>query len=285
MEYVVLVKGVPDFRRGKVAFKDDHTLDRSKTPTVLNPNDFQALQAALECKVKYGGTVHAICMGPPNYRVILQEAMEQVYADKLYLLSDRALGGADTLATAETLQAGIRKIGNIDIVFAGFKTADGETGQTGPQTAWKLGYPLVTHVTRFGIDPHTGLAGAERVAYDEVEEIEAPLPLFVVTDPGFQVHYRRAEHLLKLKELREQTQRRAKEYEKHYVQWSAADLTAPNGKADPKRIGIGGSPTIVRAVDPIPQAPSERTATLLKGDAGGVQQAAKRIAQVLAGGR
>ena len=285
MEYVVLVKGVPDFRRGKVAFKDDHTLDRSKTPTVLNPNDFQALQAALECKVKFGGTVHVMCMGPPNYRVILQEAMDLVYGDKAYLLSDRALGGADTLATAEALQAGIRKIGSVDIVFAGFKTADGETGQTGPQCAWKLGYPLITHVTKFELDPRTGRALAERVAYDEVEEIEAPTPCFVVTDPSFRAHYRRADHLLKLKELRAQTQLRAKTYEKVYQMWGAADLTAPNGKADPKRIGIAGSPTIVRAVDPIPQAPSERTATVVQGDTAGVQQAAKRIAQVLAGGR
>jgi electron transfer flavoprotein beta subunit len=284
MDFVVLVKGVPDFRRGKVAFKDDHTLDRSKTPTVLNPNDRQALDAALEAKVKYGGTVHLICMGPPNYRVILQEAMDQVYGDKGYLLSDRALGGADTLATAEALQAGIRKIGKVDVVFAGFKTADGETGQTGPQTAWKLGYPLITHVTKFDIGA-AGHAIAERVAYDEVEQVEAPLPCFVVTDPTFRTTYHRAEHLLKFKELRERTQRRAKEFEKHFQMWGAADLTAPNGAADPKRIGIGGSPTIVRSVDPIKQAPSERTATVLRGDGEGVRQAAKQIAQVLVGGR
>lgn len=285
MEFVVLVKGVPDFRQGKVAFKEDNTLDRSKTPTVLNPNDRQALEAALEAKVKHGGTVHVVCMGPPNYRVILQAAMDEVYGDKLYLLSDRALGGADTLATAEALQAGIRKIGKVDVVFAGFKTADGETGQTGPQTAWKLGYPLITHVTHFAIDSRTGNALAERVAYDEVEQVEAPLPCFIVTDPSFKTSYRRADHLLKHKELREQTRKRAKEYEKYAVQWGAAELTPPNGTADPKRIGIGGSPTIVRAVDPIPQAPQERTAVVLQGDAAGTQQAAKRVAQILAGGR
>jgi electron transfer flavoprotein beta subunit len=285
MDYVVLVKGVPDFRQGKVAFKEDNTLDRSKTPTVLNPNDRQALEAALEAKVKHGGTVHVICMGPPNYRVILQAAMDEVYGDKLYLLSDRALGGADTLATAEALQAGIRKIGKVEVVFAGFKTADGETGQTGPQTAWKLGYPLITHVTKFDIDTRSGGATAERVAYDEVEQVEAPLPCFVVTDPSFQTSYRRAEHLLKHKELRAATRKRATEYEKYYQMWGAADLTAPNGTADSKRIGIGGSPTIVRAVDPIPQAPQERTAQVLKGDAAGTQQAAKRVAAILAGGR
>lgn len=285
MDYAVLVKGVPDFRQGKVAFRDDHTLDRSKTPTVLNPNDRFALEAALECKVKYGGTVHIVCMGPPNYKVILQEAMEQVYGDKLYLLSDRALAGADTLATAEALGSGIRRIGKVDLVFAGFKTADGETGQTGPQTAWKLGMPLVTHVIRFELDARSGVALAERVAYDEVEEVEAPVPCMVVTDPGFRTHYRRAEHLLKHHELREQTQRRAKQYEKHFVSWGAADLTPPNGTADPKKLGLGGSPTIVRAVDPIPQPPQERHATVLQGDGEGVRQAAKQIAQLLAGGR
>jgi electron transfer flavoprotein beta subunit len=279
MEFVVLVKGVPDFRQGKVAFKEDNTLDRSKTPTVLNPNDVFALQAALEAKVKLGGTVHVVCMGPPNYRVILKEAMEQVYGDKLYLLSDRALGGADTLATAEALAAGIRKIGRVDLVFAGFKTADGETGQTGPQCAWKLGLPLITHVTR--LDVQGGTLRAERVAYDEVESVEAPLPAMVVTDPGFRTGYRRAEHLLAYKELRAATQKRAAEYEKHYVMWGAPDLTPPQGTADPKRIGIGGSPTIVRAVDPIPQAPQERTAVVLKGDAAGVRQATKHIVQVL----
>jgi len=283
MDIVVLVKGVPDFRQGKVAFKEDNTLDRSKTPTVLNPNDYIALHAALETKVKHGGTVHVVCMGPPNYRVILQEAMKDVYGDKLYLLSDRALAGADTLATAEALSAGIRKIGPVDLIFAGFKTADGETGQTGPQTAWKLGMPLVTHVTRFEVDDHTGTAVADRVAYDEVETIEAPLPLIVVTDPGFKADYRRADHLLKVRELREQTVKRAATYEKFMKMWGAPDLTPPNGTADPKRIGLGGSPTIVRAVDPIPQAPQERTASVLKGDADGVQQAAKLILQALGG--
>jgi electron transfer flavoprotein beta subunit len=283
MEFVVLVKGVPDFRRGKVAFKEDNTLDRSKTPTVLNANDYFALEAALEAKVKLGGTVHVVCMGPPNYRVILQQAMQDVYADRLYLLSDRALGGADTLATAEALAAGIRRIGKVDLVFAGFKTADGETGQTGPQAAWKLGMPLVTHVTRLDVDSRTGNALAERVAYDEVEEVEAPLPCFVVTDPAFRTNYRKAEHLLKHKELRAATLKRAKQYEQHSVQWGAPELTPPQGTADPRRIGIGGSPTIVRAVDPIPQAPQERTAVVLQGDPAGVQQAAKLILQAVGG--
>ena len=80
MKYVVLVKGVPDFRHGHVKFKEDNTLDRGGTPTVLNPNDHLALQGALEAKVKHGGEVHLISMGPPNYKKIIAEATERLEA-------------------------------------------------------------------------------------------------------------------------------------------------------------------------------------------------------------
>ncbi|HVL87652.1 MAG TPA: electron transfer flavoprotein subunit beta/FixA family protein [Candidatus Thermoplasmatota archaeon] len=257
MEYVVLVKGVPDFRQGKVKFKEDNTLDRGNTPTVLNPNDQFALQAALEAKVKHGGTVHVLTMGPPNYKKILQEAMS-IYADKCYLLSDRKMGGADTLATAETIAGAVRKIGNVDMIFAGFKSADGETGQTGPQTAWKLGWPVVTHVLNWRVEGERLVA--ERTAYDEIEEVEAPLPAFIVTDPGFKPVYRQATHRLKLQDLQEQTQARLSEFDRHFAAWTAADLAL-----DEKKIGFKGSPTIVRTVEPIPRAPQERKATVYDG--------------------
>src|SRR5687767_15065497 len=121
MHTIVLVKGVPDFREGKVSFKEDNTLNRGATPTVLNPNDRLALAAALEQKVKHGGRVSLMSMGPPNYKSILKEAME-VYGDDAYLLSDRMMGGADTLATAWTLSGGIKKVGMPDLVIAGFKS-------------------------------------------------------------------------------------------------------------------------------------------------------------------
>lgn len=271
MDCIVLTKGVPDFRAGKVAFKEDNTLDRGKTPTVMNPNDLTALQAALEAKVKHGGTVHVISMGPPGYAKILQEAM-QVYADKAYLLSDIKFAGADTLATAEALSAGIKKIGRVDLIIAGFKTADGETGQTGPQTAWKLGLPCVTHVISYEAFPEEGRLVATRTVYDEIEEVEAPLPSLLVTDPGFRPTYRRAEHRLRLLDLSEETRERAKEYEKHLKTWTAADVPA-----NPADIGLPGSPTIVKKVDPIPRAPSERKARVLAGTPAEVRELARRI--------
>ncbi|WP_458187106.1 electron transfer flavoprotein subunit beta/FixA family protein [Haladaptatus sp. NG-WS-4] len=263
MHSVVLTKGVPDFREGQVSFDEDGHLERGKTPTVMNPNDKFALEAALQTKVKHGGQVSAMSMGPPGYSDVLREAMT-VYADDLYLLSDREMAAADTWATAITLSAGIEKIGEPDLVFAGFKTADGETGQTGPQTAWCLDYPIITHVIALEVDEDEGRVRAKRLVEadeDEIETVEAPLPAFIVTDPEYESSYRKAAHRLRRKQLEAETEARAEEYEDHMKTWDHAALNL-----DPDYIGLDGSPTIVSSVDPIPKAPAERDATMVTPD-------------------
>ncbi|WP_327052472.1 electron transfer flavoprotein subunit beta/FixA family protein [Halomicrococcus gelatinilyticus] len=263
MHSVVLTKGVPDFREGQVSFDEDGHLERGKTPTVMNPNDEFALDAALQAKVKHGGTVSAMSMGPPGYGDVLREAMS-VYADDCYLLSDREMAAADTWATAITLSAGIEKLGDPDLIFAGFKTADGETGQTGPQAAWCLDRPIITHVIAMEIDEDERRVRAKRLVegdVDEIETVEAPLPAFIVTDPEFEPSYRTAEHRLKRKRLKAETEERAEEHEEYMTTWDHEDLNL-----DPDYIGLDGSPTIVSSVDPIPKAPAERDATMVDPD-------------------
>jgi electron transfer flavoprotein beta subunit len=288
MHSVVLTKGVPDFREGQVSFDEDGHLERGATPTVMNPNDEYALQAALQTKVKQGGDVSVMSMGPPGYESVLEEAMS-VYADDLYLLSDREMAAADTWSTSITLSAGIEQIGDSDgqsgepdLIFAGFKTADGETGQTGPQTCWCLDRPIVTHVVALDVDEDEEKIRAKRLVegdVDEIETVEAPLPAFVVTDPEFEPSYRRAEHRLRHKRLKAETQERVEEYEDHLTSWSAEELGL-----DPDFIGLDGSPTIVSGVDPIPKAPSEREATMVTpGDEEGMEQVLDEM-RPLAGG-
>src|SRR6056297_2672221 len=268
MHSVVLTKGVPDFREGQVSFDEDGHLERGATPTVMNPNDEFALRAALQTKVKHGGTVSVMSMGPPGYESVLEEAIG-VYADDLYLLSDREMAAADTWSTAITLSGGVENVDEEsgeepDIIFAGFKTADGETGQTGPQTSWCLDRPIVTHVVSMTVEEDEGRLRAKRLVEgdaDEIETVEAPLPAFVVTDPEFEPSYRRAEHRLRHKRLKAETDERVAEYEDHLTTWSAEDLDL-----DPDFIGLDGSPTIVSGVDPIPKAPSEREATTVTPD-------------------
>ncbi|MFB6268460.1 MAG: electron transfer flavoprotein subunit beta/FixA family protein [Halobacterium sp.] len=260
MHCVTLTKGVPDFREGQVSFDEDGHLERGDTPTVMNPNDEPALEAALQTKIRNGGTASVMSMGPPGYGDVLREAMASVYADDLYLLSDREMAAADTWATAITVSTGLKRL-EPDLVFAGFKTADGETGHTGPQTAWCLDWPLVTHVVALDVDTDEGVLRAKRLVEGDVDEIEtvaAPLPAFVVADPEFEPSYRKAAHRLEHKDLREETRERAGDHEEHMTVWDHEDLNL-----DPDFIGLDGSPTIVDGVDPIPRAPAEREATMV----------------------
>jgi electron transfer flavoprotein beta subunit len=274
MHTLVLTKGVPDFREGQVSFDEDGHLERGKTPTVMNPNDKHALEAALQTKVRQGGTVSLMSMGPPGYKEVLQEGIADVYADDLYLLSDREMGAADTWATSITLSTGIDHLDEEpDIVFAGFKTADGETGHTGPQTCWCQDWPIVTHVVALDIDEEERTLRAKRLVEGDVEEIEtveAPLPCFVVADPEFEPTYRKAEHRLRHKDLRAESKKRATELDldEDVTVWDQAALNL-----DPDFIGLDGSPTIVAGVDPIPKAPSEREATMVDpGDERGMAE-------------
>lgn len=283
MHSIVLTKGVPDFREGQVSFDEDGHLERGKTPTVMNPNDEHALHAALQTKVRHGGRVSVMSMGPPGYGDVLKEAMESVYADDLYLLSDRELAASDTWATAITLATGLEKLGVPDLVFAGFKTADGETGHTGPQTCWALDLPMITHVISLDVDEEERTVRAQRLVegdVEEVETVEAELPAFVVADPEFEASYRTAGERLALKDLHEQTTDRAREYEQHLTTWDHADLNL-----DPDYIGLDGSPTIVSSVDPIPKPPAEREATMVDPtDEHGMSDVFEEMQPLAAGG-
>ncbi|MXR50514.1 electron transfer flavoprotein subunit beta/FixA family protein [Halovenus sp. WSH3] len=271
MHMVTLTKGVPDFREGKVSFDEEGHLERGKTPTVMNPNDKIALQAALQAKVRVGGRVSLMSMGPPGYKEVLQEGMEDVYADDLYLLSDREMGAADTWATAMTISTGLAMFDEEpDLIFAGFKTADGETGHTGPQTNWCIDIndeltdrPIITHVISLDIDEEERTVRAKRLVegdISEIETVEADLPAFIVTDPEFEPSYRRAEYRLRYKDLREDAEERAEalDPEEDITVWDHEDLNL-----DPDFIGLDGSPTIVAGVDPIPKGPDEREATMI----------------------
>ena len=286
IDTLVLTKGVPDFREGQVSFDEDGHLERGKTPTVMNPNDKFALRAALQTKVRNGGTVSLMSMGPPGYADILREGMADVYADELYLLSDREMGAADTWATSMTVSTGIEHLEEPpDLIFAGFKTADGETGHTGPQTEWCLhindelpGYPLITHVVAIDIDEQEGVVRTKRLVegdVSEIETVETELPAFIVADPEFEPTYRKADHRLRHKELRRETERRAAEFGEYLADdtdeepadWADFQVWGHEYlNLDPDYIGLDGSPTIVAGVDPIPKAPSEREATVVDPD-------------------
>ena len=145
MKLVVCVKQVPD-TSGKVAVNADGTLNRASMQTIINPDDLNAVEAALALKDQLGCPVIAVSMGPPPAAGMLLE-LKAMGVDKAVLVSAREFGGSDTFATSQILAAAIKNLGvdKDDIIFCGRQAIDGDTAQVGPQIAEKLGIPQVSY--------------------------------------------------------------------------------------------------------------------------------------------
>ena len=155
MKAIVCVKQVPD-TSGKVAVNPDGTLNRASMATIINPDDKNAVEAALKLKDATGCKVVVITMGPPPAEGMLRELIARG-ADEGVLVSAREFGGSDTFATSQILAAAVNKIGvgPEDVVFCGRQAIDGDTAQVGPQIAEKLHLPQVTYVADIQKDGNT----------------------------------------------------------------------------------------------------------------------------------
>ena len=145
MKIIVCVKQVPD-TSGKVAVNPDGTLNRASMATITNPDDLNAVEAALQLKEQTGAEITVISMGPPPAEGMLREIQARG-VDRAVLVSGREFGGSDTYATSQILAAAINKIGleDDDVVLCGRQAIDGDTAQVGPQIAEKLGLPQVSY--------------------------------------------------------------------------------------------------------------------------------------------
>lgn len=152
LRIVVSIKQVPDPEHfDKISF-DPHTgsIRRTGIPLVANPLDRHALEEALIIKERHGGLIYAITMGPPQARKVIEDALA-MGVDKGAILCDQLFAGADTLATARILSAGVRSLGDCDLILCGNDTADGATGQVPAQLAEFLGIPHVTHARKIDV--------------------------------------------------------------------------------------------------------------------------------------
>lgn len=257
----VIIKLEPDFSEGNVSYNSDGTLNRAETKNILGPHSAIACNAAFYCKVKYGAHISIGTMGPPLAESALKQAQALTDAEELNLYSDRLFAGADTLATAEVLKNGVENMfgGNkIDIVFSGHRASDGETGQTGPQTAWKLGYTFLGNVIDFHIDLDRKVVIAKRLISLQgmdniIEEIESPLPVFITIDPSYRSIFNTVSQRLAANKLSKEGRKHSEEYGQILRIFDSKKLNL-----DPKRVGLPGSPTIVYRVEKIPRAKTNR---------------------------
>jgi len=226
MNIIVCIKPVPDPQYYDKVSIDPVTkrITRDGIPTIINPVDKNGLEAALQLKKTYGGKVTVITMAPPNAVENLREALA-MGADEAVLLSDRAFGGADTLATSYTLAKGIEKIGEYDVVFCGAESADGATAQVASQLGEWLTIPHLWNVFSLEAQDASMLHVKTKIENGSMEwAVKLPCLLGVARELN-KPRYISAMGIIKAKN-------------KPIAVWGKADLVVED-----VRLGLTGSPT------------------------------------------
>ena len=257
MKIVVCVKYVPVVARIQFDYVNK-TIIREGVPSEVNPFDMLGLVRAVELKSAPDDQVVALCMGPPQAREGLLECLA-LGADRAILLTDRALAGSDTLATARALSLALKNEAP-DLIICGRNSADSETGQVGPETAELMGIPHVGQVSKLDLNADSNTIVTERLTDEGYQVIECPLPALVCVTEGV------AEETFPDREQLAEAETKPLE-----------EVTCAQLSPDSSQFGAEGSPTWVeeiRLVEPNrsgviieeedPQVAAEQAASLLK---------------------
>jgi electron transfer flavoprotein alpha/beta subunit len=231
MNIIVCIKQVPDTTEVRID-PVTNTLVREGVPSIINPFDENAIEAALQLAEQHEGSkVTIVTMGPPQATEALKDALA-MGADEAVLVSDRAFAGSDTLATSYTLAQTVRKIADYDLIICGKQAFDGDTAQVGPGLAEHLGIPQVTYA--IGLEVEGKKAKVKRLLSDRFEVVETRLPcLITVVKQMNEPRHASLKNVMKARK-------------KEIPTWTAADISA-----DESRCGLNGSPTnVVRVFAP-----------------------------------
>lgn len=145
MEIAVCIKQVP--QQAEIRWEEGRwSFARHGVPGLMNHQDLEALEIALQLRELHGGRITVLSMGPPQAQESLMEALA-MGVDRAVLISDPALAGSDTLATSMVLATALRRLDHQpDIILCGSRSSDSDTGQVGPQLAEELEVPYVSQV-------------------------------------------------------------------------------------------------------------------------------------------
>jgi electron transfer flavoprotein alpha/beta subunit len=233
LQMLVCVKQVPDVDQMKMD-PETGTLIRAGVPAILNPLDANALSAALSVKEAWGGEITLITMGPPNAEAVLRECLA-VGADRAILVTDRAFGNADTLATSYSIASAAKQYGKYDLIFCGKETLDGATGQMGAQLAERFDSAQVTSARLIKeVDEAQQTLIVERELETGVETLEVKMPcLFTMEKTNYPARIPNLKGKMRAKKA-------------EIVTVTANDIPG----LDRARIGDPGSPTKVPRMFP-----------------------------------
>ena len=262
MKVIVCIKQVPD-TSGKVAVNPDGTLNRASMQTITNPDDMNAVEAALKLKDETGCEVIVVTMGPPPAASMLREAMA-MGADRAILVSAREFGGSDTYATSQILAAAIDTLGleKDDIVLCGRQAIDGDTAQVGPQIGEKLHLPQITYAADIKVEGET--VTVQRMLEDGYMTIKTKTPCLVTCIKELnKPRYMNMNGILST-------------YEKPLDVYDYEKLK-DHPLIDAATIGLKGSPTnIFKSFTP----PQKGVGVMLEGDG---KETCEKLAGILAG--
>jgi electron transfer flavoprotein beta subunit len=246
VKIVVCIKQVPDTEAEIKWDIPKGMLKRDSIDTITNPFDEFALEEALLTKENFDGDIVAISMGPEKANDVLRNALA-LTVNEVYRLTDDAFAGSDTFGTASVLAAGIKKIGDVDVIFCGKQSTDGNTGVVGAEIASILGYSPLTYVSKVRqIDPANKKIVVERVIEGGTEVVEAKLPAVVSVIKG--INEPRLPNLMGIRKAAKVA----------IPEWNADDLGIDKGK-----VGTAGSSTkVVEIAVPPPRGAGE----ILKGE-------------------
>lgn len=233
MHIVCCIKQVPDTAQVKID-PETNTLIRFGVESICNPYDLVAAEAAVQLVEKYGGKITVISMGPPQAESALKECLA-LGAEEAILISDRLFAGADTLATSYTLAQAISKIASaepVHLVICGKQAIDGDTAQTGPGIATRLGYSQFTYVSEIiGVELETSAITVKREVEGGSEIIMGKLPALITAELELA-----APRYASLPQL-------VRALRQDFKIWGVDDIDA-----SPERLGLKGSPTWVREI-------------------------------------
>ncbi len=236
MQIVVCIKQVPDTAEVRIN-PETNTLIREGVPSIINPYDVHAIEAALQIREKAGGKVTVITMGPPQAEDALRESIA-MGADDVRLISDRLFAGSDTWATSYTLYKAVLKLG-ADIILCGKQAIDGDTAQVGPALAEYMNIPHISYVRKLEDVTATSIR-VQRLMDDGYDVVESPLPVLLTV----------------VKEMNEPRlpSLKGKMAAKKAV---ITKMTAQDIEAEEYNLGLKGSPTQVKNIF-APQAKGDR---------------------------
>ncbi len=182
MNIIVCLKQVPDTESQIKVGPDGQSIVTDDIKWVMNPYDEYGVEEALQLKSKFGGEVTVVGLGPKRVTESIRTALA-MGADKGILISDDALDGSDSIATAKALAAAIKDL-EYDLIFTGQRGIDEDNAIIGAALAEFLGIPQLSLIINVDVAEDGKSVKVTRPIEGQALIIEANLPALITAQKG-----------------------------------------------------------------------------------------------------